>query len=118
MLTNDTYFPGLQLLHFSIQKHVNRVLKEAISRRASKLNDDLGSSSNDSDFNNEEEPGHVTDEDYLRSFAPFLAHRDFHVPFQLVVILTPNISKVTEICIRKMENVVIKRVAAIPNPYE
>ena len=39
LLTDDSYLPGVQLLHFSLQKHVNLELLKLDSEK--KVNEDL-----------------------------------------------------------------------------
>jgi len=56
-------------------------------------------------------------------FSPFISglQQDKNcqfVPFQLIIILTDNISRTTEFSLLKLENVVIKRFKIIPNPQE
>ena len=43
---------------------------------------------------------------------------EFCSPFQLIVIISKNISKTSEAVLKRLPNVIIKKVNGIPNPYE
>lgn len=93
LITDDTYFPGVQMLAFSINKHINsksRVLTSSQLRRGD--NSDLA-------------------ED--KSFE-----YDIDGPIQLVVLCTSNVSKVTLIQLKKLPNTILKIVSGIANPSE
>lgn len=43
---------------------------------------------------------------------------DFCCSFQLIVIISDNISKTSEAVLKRLPNLILKKVKGIPNPYE
>ena len=96
LLTDDGYLPGVQLLHYSLQKHVNRELERQDTEK--KVNEDLDA---DDPLQHDE-----------------FSERRKNRAFQLIVICSDNLSIVTHVQLKKLANVIIKKVGSIPNPFE